>query len=646
MEASTAPSVFTERELLKHATLPVGQREDEEYVKIHISHHSMARMKIFTAEDRQVAKDIQNALSLRNKYVQPKSDYEGLSKIQYLKGKSTEPRFNFMSEKLEIPGALDKVEIKYTNGVFVPHVNAKPVGTYVDVSDYYNDFMLIEKLSHDAKVASFSEKRLEILEERFKMHLLYNRDIETKQQKSKTHRDFYNVRKVDTHIHLAAAMDIISFKRFVEKKMDEEAETIVLKDKKTGDPLSLKKVFERLGVDAYSLNVDSLDVQADAHTFQRFDNFNSKYSPLGQTDLRNIFLGSENETGGRFLAEQALNMIEDLENKKFEFVEWRISVHGKSPKDAERVAHWIISHKVSSHHNRWMIQVPRLYQIYKKAKLVENFGQMIKNIFEPLFKNTVDPSSNPDLHRFLLQVGGFDSVDDESGYEASTSILDYQTKPDDWTRDDNPPYGYWNYYFYANLTNLNHLRKLRGLNTFSFRPHCGEAGPLDHLSSSYLVANSINHGNRLERNTVLEYLYYLHQIGMAMSPISNNKLFLKYKDHPFLKYFRRGLNVSLSTDDPLILHMTSDPLLEEYTVASEIWNLSPVDMCEIARYSILQCSYEDILKRHWIGDKYDSKTKDSNDITKTDIPVARFQYRLDTLNEELSLINFLISEAK
>lgn len=32
-----------------------------------------------------------------------------------------------------------------------------------------------------------------------------------------------------------------------------------------------------------------------------------------------------------------------------------------------------------------------------------------------------------------------------------------------------------------------------------------------------------------------------------MSPLSNNKLFLKYKDNPFSLFFRIGLNVSLST---------------------------------------------------------------------------------------------------
>jgi adenosine deaminase len=41
-----------------------------------------------------------------------------------------------------------------------------------------------------------------------------------------------------------------------------------------------------------------------------------------------------------------------------------------------------------------------------------------------------------------------------------------------------------------------------------------------------------------------------------MSPLSNNALFLTYERNPFPNFFRTGLNVSLSTDDPLQFHFT------------------------------------------------------------------------------------------
>merc|ERR1719253_1167740 len=102
---------------------------------------------------------------------------------------------------------------------------------------------------------------------------------------------------------------------------------------------------------------------------------------------------------------------------------------------------------------------------------------------------------------------------------------------------------------------------------FDLRPHCGEAGEVHHLATSFLVANSINHGINLWHSPVLQYLYYLTQIGISVAPISNNSLFLRLKDNPFPFFFRRGLNATLSTDDPLMFHATTQPLLEEYTAA-------------------------------------------------------------------------------
>ncbi|KAI6027435.1 Adenosine/AMP deaminase-domain-containing protein [Pisolithus microcarpus] len=41
-----------------------------------------------------------------------------------------------------------------------------------------------------------------------------------------------------------------------------------------------------------------------------------------------------------------------------------------------------------------------------------------------------------------------------------------------------------------------------------------------------------------------------------MSPLSNNALFLTYECNPLPDFFKVGLNVSLSTDDPLQFHFT------------------------------------------------------------------------------------------
>lgn len=110
----------------------------------------------------------------------------------------------------------------------------------------------------------------------------------------------------------------------------------------------------------------------------------------------------------------------------------------------------------------------------------------------------------------------------------------------------------------------------RGFGTFEFRPHCGEAGDIDHMVAAFLCAHAVNHGITMRHSPSLQYLFFLEQIGLAMSPMSNNALFLSYNSNPFDLYFKRGLNVSLSTDDPLQFHLTKDPLIEEYGMAKQV----------------------------------------------------------------------------
>ena len=138
---------------------------------------------------------------------------------------------------------------------------------------------------------------------------------------------------------------------------------------------------------------------------------------------------------------------------------------------------------------------------------------------------------------------------------------------------------------------MNRLREAKGLNTIAFRPHCGEAGPLHHLATGFLLADSINHGIMLDASPTLQYLYYLAQIGVAVSPLSNNALFVKLEQSPFLRFFLRGLNVSLTTDDPLQFHTTQEPLVEEYTIARQFWNLNFTDLCEISSNSVKQSGF-------------------------------------------------------
>lgn len=411
--------------------------------------------------------------------------------------------------------------------------------------------------------------------------------------------------------------------RFIKHKLKYfPNEAVIFRD---GRFLTLGEVFKSLNLTAYDLSIDTLDMHAN-NTFHRFDRFNLKYNPAGQSRLREIFLKTDNVIGGRYLAEITKEVMSDLEAGKYQLAEWRISIYGRKASEWSSLARWFYIHRLAHTNVRWLIQIPRLYDVYKKSGDVASFGQLLYNIFAPLFAVTLDPSSNPPLHYFLQTVVGIDSVDDESRPEYE-QFSDKNVTPENWTSANNPPYAYWMYYMYANIVILNKLRASLGMNTLQFRPHCGEAGSVDHLVSTYLLAHQINHGILLRKNASLQYLYYLSQIGIAMSPLSNNRLFLDYNKNPFIKYFYQGLNVSLSTDDPLMLHYTKDPLLEEYSVAAQVWKLSAVDQCEIARNSVLQSGWEKRFKFHFLGENF-------RDIRETNVPVIRLLYREETLDQE------------
>ena len=346
---------------------------------------------------------------------------------------------------------------------------------------------------------------------------------------------------------------------------------------------------------------------------------------------------TDNHIQGRYLAELTKEVISDLESSKYQMVEWRISIYGRSLDEWDKLAAWVVDNRLFSHNVRWLIQLPRLYDIYKSSGLVENFEQIIINVFQPLFEVTKDPSSHPQLYVFLQRVIGFDSVDDESKPERR--LFRKYPIPKVWNTRQNPPYSYWIYFLFANMTSLNAYRKQRGFNTFVLRPHCGEAGETDHLAAAVLCCHSISHGILLRKVPLMQYIFYLEQIGIAMSPLSNNALFLSYERNPFMSYFRRGLNVSLSTDDPLQIAFTKEPLIEEYSVAAQIYKLTAVDMCELARNSVIQSGYEHTIKQKWLGQDYHIPGPEGNNVEKTNVPNIRQSYRYDTLINELAMID-------
>ncbi|GAB5591473.1 AMP deaminase [Umbelopsis nana] len=511
----------------------------------------------------------------------------------------------------------------------------KPMYQPPSVRDYFMDLDYILGIISDGPAKSFAYRRLRYLESKWNLYVLLNEYQELADSKRVPHRDFYNVRKVDTHVHHSACMNQKHLLRFIKAKLRKNPDEVVIyRDDKY---LTLAGVFKSLKLSAYDLSIDTLDMHAHKDSFHRFDKFNLKYNPIGESRLREIFLKTDNYIEGRYLAELTKEVISDLESSKYQMAEYRISIYGRSKSEWDKLAKWVVNNKLFSPNVRWLIQVPRLYDIYKGSSLVMNFEDVIRNIFEPLFEATRNPKAHPELHIFLQRVIGFDSVDDESKMERR--LYRKYPLPKEWDTKQNPPYSYYLYYMYANMASLNKWRAKRKFNTFVLRPHAGEAGDSANLTSAFLTSQSISHGILLRKVPALQYLYYLKQIGLAMSPLSNNALFLTYERNPLPQFFQRGLNVSLSSDDPLQFHFTKEPLIEEYSVAAQIWKLSSTDMCELARNSVLQSGWENKIKKHWIGKSWYSAGVAGNDMQKTNVPNIRVAFRHETLMEELNMLS-------
>ena len=508
-------------------------------------------------------------------------------------------------------------------------------------TQFFHDMHAVLRVHSYGPSKSFCHKRLNLTEQKFSLHVMLNADREFLEQKSAPHRDFYNVRKVDTHVHHSACMNQKHLLRFIKSKLKKEGhEQVIYRD---GKFLNLREVFESINLSGYDLNVDTLDMRADKDTFHRFDRFNLKYNPCGQSRLREVFIKQDNLIRGRFLAEITKEVISDLEANKYQMAEYRISIYGRRLAEWDTLASWVLNNRVVSKNVVWLIQIPRLYNVYKSQGTMQNFQQMLDNIFVPLFEATVDPSTHPALHTFLQLVVGFDMVDDESKPERRPSK--HMRTPEEWDVNHNPAFAYYAYYVYANLYTLNKLRESRGLNVITFRPHAGEAGDLDHLAAAFLLTKNIAHGINLRKSPVLQYLYYLAEIGLNMSPLSNNSLFLDYHRNPFPVFFARGLRVALSTDDPLQIHMTKEPLVEEYSVAAQVWKMSAADLCEVARNSVLNSDFPHSDKQHWVGARYWEAGPRGNDIKRTNVPNVRVQFRHDVLEAEKALIRAGVAQA-
>ncbi|QHO16254.1 AMP deaminase [Arachis hypogaea] len=230
------------------------------------------------------------------------------------------------------------------------------------------------------------------------------------------HRDFYNVRKVDTHVHHSACMNQKHLLRFIKSKLRKEPDEVVIF--RHGTYLTLKE------------------------------------NPCGQSTLKEIFLKQDNLIQGCFLGELTKQVFFDLAASKYQMAEYRISIYGRKQSEWDQLASWIVNNDLYSENVVWLIQHPRLYNVYKEVGIVTSFQNMLNNIFIPplrLLLILIHISASC----FLKTGGWLDLVDDESKPERQPTK--HMATPAQWTNVFNPVFSYYADYCYANLYTLNKI---------------------------------------------------------------------------------------------------------------------------------------------------------------------------------------------
>lgn len=175
-----------------------------------------------------------------------------------------------MQDVLPLPAKDEETSFGLDQGsvyqIFETTQSAQSIDPIVKVPtlrEFYIDMDQVQNVSSDGPTKSFAFRQLDILEGRFHLYFLVNSYQETADCKRVPHRDFYNVRKVDTHVHHSACMNQKHLLRFIKSKMKKSPDEVVMfRDNKE---LTLKEVFESINLTAYDLSIDTLDMHVRWH---------------------------------------------------------------------------------------------------------------------------------------------------------------------------------------------------------------------------------------------------------------------------------------------------------------------------------------------------------------------------------------------
>ena len=187
--------------------------------------------------------------------------------------------------------------------------------------------------------------------------------------------------------------------------------------------------------------------------FKNFGNFNKGFTPLGSRALKSLFLGTS-ALDGEYLYGLTKRCAEVAQAESSAFLEPRYSVYGNNPTGWRALAKWVRKWKVDETTTTLLaVQLPRVYPVWKKLGMVQSFGEMLRNFFDPLFAaarhNAENPIQDPDaitddVAWLLPRLRLLDTVDDES--KPDLFEVGGLPPPDDWTGPDNPSWAYYHFH--------------------------------------------------------------------------------------------------------------------------------------------------------------------------------------------------------
>ena len=225
--------------------------------------------------------------------------------------------------------------------------------------------------------------------------------------------------KIHTYVYMYVCVCII-FQDVIDVVKDSA-------DAKESKNVTLRQMFNELGLTKDNMNVDKLGVAGSAKMFHRFDHFNAAYNPFGASKLRKVFIKINNHQNGKYFAEIIRGVFNRITRHKsnvlieprlsgikyllipfYLFVQcfcnricyldgWYLnglwcslhlslslslslialhcptkwSVYGATIHDWDRLAKWVCKYNLFADHVRWIVQVPRLYKVFRSKGVVK-----------------------------------------------------------------------------------------------------------------------------------------------------------------------------------------------------------------------------------------------------------------------------------